>query len=81
VCRGAGGIARPSAACLTNLMDTFRTLYSVNYLGTAERVFELVIPSSHAWKYSSSCEGRFMFCSYSSLHGGRRQAGDCKPAV
>ena len=41
---------------LTNLMGTFHTLYAVNYLGTAERVFELVIPSSHAWKCSSSCE-------------------------
>jgi len=41
---------------LTNLMATFHTLYAVNYLGTAERVFELVFPSSHAWKCSFSCE-------------------------
>jgi len=41
---------------LTNLMATYHTLYAVNYLGTAERVFELVFPSSHAWKCSSSCE-------------------------
>jgi hypothetical protein len=41
---------------LTDLTGTFLILYAVNYLGTAGRVFELVLPSSHAWKCSSSRE-------------------------
>ena len=63
---------------LTNIMGIFHTLYAVNYLGTAERVFELAIPSSHAWKCLSSCEDS---CSVPTVVYVAEQAGDCEPAV